>query len=75
MRIGMRRFTRLIKRLLKERGEPCPCRSLHFMYHNMARPHQTLSRRDGQPTTPPWLPEVADHVWWIWEGVGLLEST
>ena len=42
--------------------------SLHFMYYNFARVHQTLD------TTPAVAAGVADHVWSIEEIVGLLDS-
>jgi hypothetical protein len=41
--------------------------SLHFTFYNFARPHQTLTKRYGRPTTPAMAAGVADHVWSLYE--------
>jgi hypothetical protein len=45
----------------------------HYMHYNFARPHQTLTKRFGKPTTPAMAAGVADHVWSVWEIAGLLD--
>jgi hypothetical protein len=47
--------------------------SLYFMHYNLARPHQTLTRRSGRKTTPPMAAGVEDHVWSVREIAGLLD--
>src|SRR5256885_17021703 len=47
--------------------------SLHFMYYNFGRPHQTLTkRRKGYPTTPAMAAGLADHVWTLEDIAALL---
>jgi hypothetical protein len=40
--MGMRRFTRLTNGFSKKAENPAYAISLHFMYYNFARIHQTL---------------------------------
>ncbi len=49
--------------------------SLHFMHYNFARPHMTLTKRYGTPTTPAMAAGVADHVWTLVEIAGLLDQS
>jgi hypothetical protein len=44
------------------------------MYYNFARPHMTLTKRYGRPTTPAMAAGVADHVWTLTEIAALLDS-
>jgi IS1 family transposase len=73
MRMGMRRFTRLTNAFSKKIENHAASVSLHFMYYNFARPHQTLTKRYGRPTTPAMAAGKADHVWSVWEIAGLLD--
>jgi IS1 family transposase len=73
MRMGMRRFTRLTNPFSKKVENLAHAVSLHYMHHNFARPHQTLTKRFGKPTTPAMAAGKADHVWSVWEIVGLLD--
>jgi IS1 family transposase len=72
MRMGMRRFTRLTNGFSKKVENLAQAVSLHYMHYNFARPHQTLTKRYGKPTTPAMAAGVADHVWSVWEIAGLL---
>jgi IS1 family transposase len=72
MRMGMRRFTRLTNGFSKKVENHAHAVSLHFMHYNFARPHQTLTKRFGKPTTPAMAAGVSDHVWSVWEIAGLL---
>jgi hypothetical protein len=56
-------------------GEPGRGVSLHFMRYNVARPHQTLTKAAGAPTTPAMAAAVADHVWTLTDIVALLDVT
>jgi IS1 family transposase len=74
IRMGMRRFTRLTNAFSKKAENLVAAVSLHFMYYNFARPHQTLTKRYGTPTTPAMAAGVADHLWTLTEIAGLLDS-
>lgn len=73
MRMGMRRFTRLTNGFSKKVENLAHAVSLHYMHYNFARPHQTLTKRYGKPTTPAMAAGVAEHVWSVWEIAGLLD--
>jgi hypothetical protein len=73
MRMGMRRFTRLTNAFSKKVENHAHAVSLHFMYYNFGRPHQTLTKRFGKPTTPAMAAGVAHHVWSFSEIAGLLD--
>jgi len=68
MRMGMRRFTRLTNGFSKKVENHAAMVSLHFMFYNFARPHQSL----GKNTTPAMAAGVADHVWTCDEIAALL---
>lgn len=70
MRMGMRRFTRLTNAFSRKVENLAAAVSLHFMYYNFARPHQSLA--SPYPRTPAMAAGVADHVWRIEEIVALL---
>lgn len=74
MRMGMRRFTRLTNGFSKKVENHAHAVSLHFMHYNFARPHMTLTKKFGTPTTPAMAAGKADHVWSVWEIAELLES-
>jgi IS1 family transposase len=74
MRMGMRRFTRLTNGFSKKVENHAHAVSLHFMHYNFARPHQTLTKRYGKPTTPAMAAGKADHVWSTWEIAELLAA-
>lgn len=63
MRMGMRRFTRLTNGFSKKVENLAHAVSLFYMHYNFARPHQTLTKRFGKPTTPAMAAGVATHVW------------
>ena len=68
VRMGLRRFTRLTNAFSKKLENHACAVSLHFMYYNFARVHQTLK------TTPAVAAGVTDHVWSVEEIVKLLDS-
>jgi IS1 family transposase len=70
MRMGMRRFTRLTNAFSRKVENLAAAVSLHFMYYNFARPHQSLA--NPYPRTPAMVAGVSDHVWKIEEIVALL---
>ena len=61
MRMSMRRFTRLTNAFSKKVENLGHAVSLHFMYYNFARIHQTLR------VTPAMGAGIADHVWSVEE--------
>jgi hypothetical protein len=74
MRMQMRRFTRLTNGFSKKVENHIAAVSLHTMYYNFARPHQSLKTDRGYPRTPAMIAGVADHVWSVEEIVKLLDS-
>ena len=68
MRMGMRRFTRLTNGFSKKVENLAHAVSLHYMYYNFGRRHQTLE------CTPAMAAGVADHRWGLLEIAGLLDS-
>jgi hypothetical protein len=75
MRMSMRRFTRLINAFSKKVENLAAAISLHFMYYNFARSHQTLTKAaGGYTTTPTMAAGKADHVWMLTEIAELLDQ-
>ncbi len=68
MRMSLRCFTRLTNAFSKKLENHACAVSLHFMFYNFARVHQTLK------TTPAVAVGIADHVWSVEEIVKLLGS-
>lgn len=68
MRMSMRRFTRLTNAFSKKIENHVAAISLHFMYYNFGRVHQTLKQ------TPAMAAGLANHVWSVEEIVALLDS-
>lgn len=74
MRMNMRRFTRLTNGFSKKLENHAHAISLHFMYYNFCRVHQTLTKeRGGMHTTPAMAAGVTDRVWKLADVVALLE--
>ena len=69
MRMGMRRFTRLTNGFSKKIENHIHAVSLHFMYYNFGRIHQTLR------VTPAMEAGVSDHVWSLEEIAALAEAS
>jgi len=74
MRMGLRRFTRLTNAFSKKLENHACAVSLHFMFYNFARVHQSLKTEKGQQRTPAMAAGIADHVWSVEEIVKLLDS-
>ncbi len=68
MRMHMRRFTRLANAFSKKLENQIAAISLHFMYYNFVRIHQTLR------ITPAMAAGVTNRVWEIADIVRLLEE-
>jgi hypothetical protein len=66
MRMGMRRFTRLTDAFSKKVENLAHAVSLHFMYYNFVRIHQTLR------VSPAMEAGVTDRLWDIEDIIGLL---
>jgi hypothetical protein len=75
MRMGMRRFTRLTNGFSKKVENLSHAVSLHFLHYNFVRPHKTLSKESGQPTTPAMAAGIADHKWSLHEIAALLDDS
>lgn len=74
MRMGMRRFTRLTNGFSKSVENHAHAVSLHFLHYNFARPHQTLTKRHGRPTTPAMAAGVETRVWSLTDIAALLDQ-
>lgn len=72
MRMGMRRFTRLTNGFSKKVENLAHAVSLHYMYYNFSRTHQSLTL-DGKKRTPAMAAGVADHPWSLTQIAGLLD--
>ena len=66
MRMSMRRFARLSNAFSKKVENHMHAISLHYMYYNFGRIHQTLK------VTPAMAAKVTDHVWTLEEIAGLI---
>jgi len=66
MRMSMRRFARLSNAHSKKLENHMHAISLHFMYYNFGRIHQTLK------CTPAMAAGISDHVWTLEEIAGLI---
>lgn len=74
MRMSMRRFTRLTNGFSKKVENLAAAVSLHFVYYNFARPHQTLTKANGgRKTTPAMAAGKASRVWTLEDIVRLLD--
>jgi IS1 family transposase len=65
IRMSMRRFTRLTNRFSKKVENLYCAVSLHFMYYNFCRIHQTLR------VTPAMMAGITDHVWEVRDIISL----
>jgi hypothetical protein len=65
----MRRFTRLTNAFSKKLENHIAAISLHFMYYNFSRIHQTLR------VTPAMAAGVTDRVWEVEDIVAMLEKS
>jgi IS1 family transposase len=75
MRMGMRRFTRLTNAFSKKVENLTAAVSLHVVYYNFGRPHQTLTKRNGgYKTTPAMAAGKAERVWTLTDIVKLLDG-
>jgi IS1 family transposase len=73
MRMGMRRFTRLTNGFSKKVENHAHAVSLHFFHYNFCRPHQTLSKAAGKPTTPAMAAGVETFPWSVTQLAELLD--
>ncbi len=77
MRMGMRRYTRLTNAFSKKVENHAHTVSLHFMYYNFGRNHQSLRvrRENGSyvQRTPAMAADVASYQWSLSQIAGLLD--
>lgn len=67
MRMSMRRFTRLTNAFSKKVENHAAAVALYFVYYNFGQVHQTLR------VSPAMEAGLTDHVWTVFEIVGLLK--
>jgi len=68
LRMSMRRFTRLTNAFSKKMKNLGHAVTLHFMYYNFCRIHQTLR------VTPAMAAGVTDHLWEIEDIISLMDQ-
>ena len=68
MRMSMRRFTRLTNGFSKKLENHMHAISLHYMYYNFGRVHQSLK------VTPAMQAGISDHIWTLEEIAALADS-
>lgn len=68
MRMSMRRFTRLTNGFSKKMENHMHAISLHYMYYNFGRVHQSLKM------TPAMAADVSDHIWSLEKIAGLADT-
>lgn len=74
MRMSMRRFTRLTNGFSKKAANHAHAVSLHFMFYNYCRPHQTLTKtKKGIKTTPAMACGLTDRVWTVENILALMD--
>ena len=73
MRMHMRRFTRLTNAFSKKIENHVHALTLFYLHYNFARPHQTLSKEAGKPTTPAMAAGLAAHPWSLTQIAELLD--
>lgn len=74
LRMQSRRYTRLTNAFSKKLECHLYATALHFEYVNWCRPHTTLTKRAGAPTTPAMAAGLTDRVWGISDLLGLLHG-
>jgi IS1 family transposase len=74
MRMAMRRFTRLTNAFSKKLEYHMYAIALHYTYYNYCRPHGTLSKAAGKPTTPAMAAGLAVRPWSIEDILSLLQG-
>lgn len=63
IRMNVRRMTRLTNGFSKKIENHTAALSLHFFVTNFIRPHGTLSKEFGRPTTPAMAAGITSHPW------------
>lgn len=74
MRMQMRRFTRLTNAFSKKVEFHLYAVALHYTYYNYVRPHGTLSKEAGTPTTPAMAAGLSEKPWSFADILNLLQS-
>ena len=74
MRMQMWRFTRLTNAFSKKVEFHLYAVALHYTYYNYVRPHGTLSKEAGTPTTPAMAAGLSEKPWSFADILNLLQS-
>jgi IS1 family transposase len=74
LRMGMRRFTRLTNAFSKKIENHVHAVNLFYAFYNLCRPHQTLTKKAGKPTTPAMAAGIEAHPWSVAQLCALLDS-
>lgn len=77
MRMGMRQFTRLTNAFSKKVENLAHAVSLHFMYYNFCRVHESLTIKDANgksiKRTPATAAGMVQYPWRLTQLAGLLD--
>lgn len=73
MRMGMRRFTRLTNGFSKKVENLAHAVSLHYMWYNFGRVHQSLKDERGRRITPAMAAGIATYPWSLAQIAALLD--
>ena len=74
IRMQSRRYTRLTNAFSKKLEFHLYATALHFTFYNWCRPHMTLSKAAGVPTTPAMAAGLTDRVWTAGDLLNLLQG-
>lgn len=74
MRMQMRRFTRLTNAFSKKVEYHLYAVALHYAYYNWCRPHASLNKQYGRPTTPAMAAGLTERPWTIDDLLCLLDG-
>ena len=74
MRMQMRRVTRLTNGFSKKVEFYLYAVALHYTFYNYCRPHTTLTRDAGKPTTPAMAVGLSDRIWTIFDILDLSQG-
>jgi hypothetical protein len=74
LRMQSRRYTRLTNAFSKKAEFHLYATALHFSFYNWCRPHGTLTKQRGAPTTPAMAAGLSDRVWTLDDLLNLLHG-
>ncbi len=74
VRMGMRRYTRLTNAFSKKVENLMAAVSLHYLYYNFCRPHESLRKKGNNRVTPAMAAGIAERPMTVEEVIALLPA-